>query len=159
MVKQIENNFQSTSVMWTSELMSMLACRGFLVGVDGKFDEPRRSEPRSLDGVIALCFSFPLNNGCRCLSCTIFHSAFPFQNPSLFPLVPPCSNVSGRSVTPSPPVTTRHSLSLSVTLCHSLSFSVTPRHAPSLPFIFHHFALFSVFTSFFVILYHFSSSL
>ena len=131
MVKQIENNFQSTSVMWTSELMSMLACRGFLVGVDGKFDEPRRSEPRSLDGVIALCFSFPLNNGCRCLSCTIFHSAFPSQIPSLFPLVPPCSNVSGRSVTPSPPVTTRHSLSLSVTLCHFPSRPVTLRHFPS----------------------------
>ena len=47
----------------------------------------------------------------------------------------------------------------SVTTRHSPSFSVTPRHAPSLPFIFRHFALFSVFTSFSVILYHFPSSL
>ena len=102
------------------------------------------------DYISKFCF---LYNKLRAgVSCTIFHSAFPSQIPSLSPLVPPCSNVSGHSVTPSPPVTP-------VTLRHSPSFSVTPRHAPSLPFIFRHFALFSVFTSFSVILYHFPSSL
>ena len=42
------------------------------------------------------------------VSCTIFHSALPSQIPSLFPLILPCSNVSGHSVTLSPPVTLRH---------------------------------------------------
>ena len=49
-------------------------------------------------------------------------------------------------------VTTRHTR-------HSPSLSVIFRHAPSLPFIFRYFALFSIFTSFSVILYHFPSSL
>ena len=79
------------------------------------------------------------------LSCTIFHSALPSQIPSLFPLILPCSNVSGHSVTPSPPITP-------ITLRHAPSCSVTSLHFPSLHFIFCHSLPFAILTVITVIL-------
>ena len=103
--------------------------------------EPFRSNSSSLsnsDGPRLEAFGYSAE-----MSCTIFYFALPFQIPSLFPLVPPCSNVSRHSVTPSPPITPitlHHSPSCPITLSHLTSFSVTLLH-------------------FSIILYHFPSSL